>query len=80
MTDERAYRGRVSYPKRERQDLDLDALPFDTRLAVVLRRAAEQYDRVGLAALPAVLRRAAAELDAVRYAAHELLAPTEGNQ
>ncbi len=72
MTDERAYRGRVSYPKRER-DLDLDALPVDAKLAVLLRRAAEQYDRVGLAALPAVLRRAAQELDTDRRAAADVL-------
>ncbi len=77
--DGRRYRGRVSMPARRKLDLE-DIGPEDLRLAVLLRRAAEQYDRIGLAALPATLRRAAQELDADRRAAVEMLAPTEGSQ
>ena len=77
--DGRRYRGRVSIPARRSLDL-ADLGPEDLRLAVLLRRAAERYDGIGLAALPAVLRRAAQELDADRRAAAEMLQPTEGSQ
>ncbi len=77
--DGRRYRGKVSMPAKRSIDL-ADLGPEDMRLAVLLRRAAERYDALGLSALPAVLRRAAQELDADRRAAHELLAPTEGSQ
>jgi hypothetical protein len=73
--DGRRYRGKVSTPARRTLDLE-DLGPEDLRLAALLRRAAEQYDAIGLAALPATLRRAASELDADRRAAVELLAPT----
>jgi len=73
----RRYRGRVSTPARRSLDLE-DLGPPDMRLAVLLRRAAERYDSIGLAALPAVLRRAAQELDADRRAAAEMLAVAEG--
>ena len=75
--DGRRYRGRVSTPARRHLDLS-DLGREDMRLAVLLRRAAERYDGIGLSALPAVLRRAAVELDADRRAAAELLGSNEG--
>jgi hypothetical protein len=69
--DGRRYRGKVTTPARRLDLTDLGA--EDLRLAVLLRRAAERYDSIGLAALPAVLRRAAQELDADRRAAVEMM-------
>ncbi len=77
--DGRRYRGRVSTPAKRSFDLE-DLGPEDLRLGVLLRRAAEQYDRIGLAALPAALRRAAQELDSDRRTAAEMLAVAEGSQ
>lgn len=72
----RRYRGRVSMPAKSR-DLDLGDLPLERRLSVVCRRAAGQYQDIGLSALPGLLLRVARELDSATLAAVDLLTATE---
>ncbi len=68
----RTFRGKVSMPARRKLDLD-EELSEESRLAMVCRRAAFQYEDIGLTVLPNLLRRVALELDAERLEAVALL-------
>ncbi len=77
--ESRRYRGKVSTPPAKSRDLDLAGMNLERRLSVVCRRAAGQYQEIGLSALPGLLLRVARELDSAVIEAVNLLEATEGD-